>query len=90
MDEITALIHLCFLVFILALIYGKLCQIADLLREGVNKPKPTDVKTRILQTLSGKVFTVKRKRKVVYADDHEAWRREHVAAGNIPDGKEED
>lgn len=72
------------LVFII-LIYAKLCQMADAMRELAQRPKTPGVKTGILQTISGRVFTVKKKRKVVYADDPEAWRREQVAAGEIPD-----
>lgn len=84
MEHLDTALNLLGLTFLI-LVSQQLSQIKDLLLLNAGKPKAPGLKTGILQTLSGRVFTVKEKRKVVYNDDQAAWKKEKVDAGEIPD-----
>lgn len=84
MEHLDTALNLLALTFLI-LVSQQLSQIKDLLLLNAGKPKASGLKTGILQTLSGRVFTVKEKRKVVYNDDQAAWKKEKVDAGEIPD-----
>lgn len=82
MEHLTIVIGISILI-LLAMCCLHLGEIKRNIHETKSTKSPGP-KTGIIQTLTGRVFTVRAKKKAVYNDDYTAWKREKQEAGDIP------